>query len=355
MNTAPRGRLHELDVLRGLAALCVVLSHYTSYSARYLGGAPFGVLVPTIYGFYAVLLFFMISGFVIYFTLERSRTWQDFAVSRVSRLYPAYWTALTLTVVVDQVVFGKPLWVGGYVVNLTMFQEFVGFQNLDLVFWSLTVELAFYVTMGLLFAAGLLPRLELVAAIWLALGCLWSILTQYLGIPLPAALPRLLILRYVPFFVAGIVFYGIVRRGPTPARLALLLAALAAGGLIDGIWDAVVPAVEWADVGRRLGVAAILFGVFALAVSGRLRFTIAPVTLWLGGISYSLYLIHYNLGHSTLVRLHDLGAPVWLGFLLALAGALLLATALTHAVERPAMRALRRWYRARPPAVAARS
>jgi peptidoglycan/LPS O-acetylase OafA/YrhL len=96
MNTAPRGRLHELDVLRGLAALCVVVSHYTSYSARYLSGAPFGVLVPTIYGFYAVLLFFMISGFVIYFTLERSRTWQDFAVSRVSRLYPAYWTALTL-------------------------------------------------------------------------------------------------------------------------------------------------------------------------------------------------------------------------------------------------------------------
>ena len=66
-------------------------------------------------------------------------------------------------VVVDQVVFGKPLWVGGYVVNLTMVQEFVGFRNLDLVFWSLTVELAFYVTMGLLFAAGLLPRLELVS------------------------------------------------------------------------------------------------------------------------------------------------------------------------------------------------
>jgi peptidoglycan/LPS O-acetylase OafA/YrhL len=39
--------------------------------------------------------------------------------------------------------------------------------------------------------------------------------------------------------------------------------------------------------------------------------------------------------------------PIWLGFLLTLTGALLLATTLTRFVERPAMRALRRWYRAR--------
>ena len=50
---------------------------------------------------------------------------------------------------------------------------------------------------------------------------------------MPAALPRLLILRHVPFFVAGITFYGLVRKGPNPARLALLLAALCAAGLID--------------------------------------------------------------------------------------------------------------------------
>jgi peptidoglycan/LPS O-acetylase OafA/YrhL len=143
MKTGPDGRLEELDVLRGVAALCVVLSHYTSYCARYFGAGPFGVYLGTIYGFYAVELFFMISGFVIYFTLERSVTWKDFAFSRATRLYPAYWTALTLMVVLDHVVFGKPFWAGGYIVNLTMLQEFIGFPNLDIVFWSLTVEIAF--------------------------------------------------------------------------------------------------------------------------------------------------------------------------------------------------------------------
>lgn len=95
MQTEPGVRFEELDVLRGLAAAGVVLSHYSSHCARYFAAGPFGVHLPTVYGFYAVELFFMISGFVIYFTLERSATWKDFAFSRLTRLYPAYWTALT--------------------------------------------------------------------------------------------------------------------------------------------------------------------------------------------------------------------------------------------------------------------
>jgi peptidoglycan/LPS O-acetylase OafA/YrhL len=346
-------RFEELDVLRGLAAAVVVLSHYSSHCARYFGSGPFGLHLRTVFGFFAVQLFFMISGFVISFTLERSATWRDFAVSRASRLYPAYWTALTLMVLVETLVFGRPFWPGGYVTNLTMFQEFLGFGNLDNVFWSLTVELAFYVIMGVLLAAGLLPRIEAVAAGWLGLAVLWSVTEQYLGFAVPAALPQVLILRYVPFFVAGIVFYRIVRGGLSRSRVALLVGAFAAAGLIDGLWNADVPGVSGPDVARRVMVATVLFGLFALAVTGRLRFAVSPVTLWLGVISYSLYLSHRNLGYSTLFWLHDAGVPITVTFLLTLAGALVLAMALTYAVEQPAMRALRRRYRARRAAVGA--
>ncbi|HUM16802.1 MAG TPA: acyltransferase [Candidatus Nitrosotalea sp.] len=353
METGHGGRFEELDVLRGAAALVVVLSHYSTHCVRYFGAGPFGVHLPTIYGFHAVQLFFMISGFVIYFTLERSATWKDFAFSRVTRLYPAYWTALTLMVVLETVVFRQPFWLGGYIANMTMFQEFLGFNNLDNVFWSLTVEVAFYVIMGLLFAGGLASRIELVSGIWLVLAGLWSAVVQYLGIVLPASLPRLLILRYVPFFVAGIVFYLVRRRGPTAARIALLAAALVVAAMIDGVWDADEAAVRWSDVLHRLGVAVVLFGLFAAAVAGRLRFAISPATLWFGTLSYSLYLSHRNLGYRTLFRLHDRGVAISTSFLLTLAGAMVLAVALTYAVERPAMRVLRRWYRTRPGPVAA--
>ena len=347
MKTGETGRFEEIDVLRGLAATCVVLSHYSTHCVKFFREAPFGFDLDTVYGFYAVQLFFIISGFVISLTLERSNSWRDFAFSRLSRLYPAYWAAVTLMVVTEVLVFGKTPWIGGYVTNMTMLQEFIGFPNLDNVFWSLTVELAFYAIMGVVFGRGLLPRIEVVATMWLALACLWSLVDQYLGIGLPAFLPSFLALRHAPFFVAGIAFYRITTKGLTPPRAALILAALAASGWIDGLWGTDAPAVGWIDGLRRLAIAVVLFATFGLAVTGKLRFAVSPVTLWLGGISYPLYLIHRNLGFSTMFRLHELGVPVWLLFTLTLAGALVLATALSYLVERPALRALRQWYRTR--------
>lgn len=347
MKAPETGRLDQIDVLRGLAAMCVVLAHYSSYCAASLHESPFGLQLHNRYGFYAVQLFFIISGFVISLTLEKCRNWKDFAFSRASRLYPAYWTALTLMVAIEALVFRKPFWLGGYVANMTMLQEFIGFINLDNVFWSLTVELAFYATMAVVFATGLLRRIETVAAIWLALACLWSLLHQRLAMGLPEFLPRLFALHSLPFFVAGIAFYRIRTRGLTGARAALVLAALAAAGWIDGVPTSEVPSIGLVATLDRLVVAAILFVVFALASGGRLRFAVSPFTLWLGGISYCLYLSHRNLGYSTMETLHALGLPIWLVFCSTIAGALLLAYALTRLVEQPALRALRNWYRSR--------
>src|SRR6266446_6407653 len=85
-------RFEELDALRGVAALSVILFHYLhQYDAIYGkdGVLLFGALNwPS--GIYGVYLFFMISGFVIFMTLRGARDWLDFVVSRFSRLYPAY-------------------------------------------------------------------------------------------------------------------------------------------------------------------------------------------------------------------------------------------------------------------------
>ncbi len=344
---AESGRFGQIDVLRGLAAMIVVLSHYSTHCVKFFQAAPFGFDLDTIYGFYAVQLFFIISGFAIALTTEKSRSWRDFAFSRLTRLYPAYWVALSLMVVAHWLVFGQKLWISGYVTNLTMFQEFLGFPNLDNVYWALTVQLAFYGIVGAVFAAGLLQRIEVVGATWLAVACLWSLVDQHLGVALPPIVVRLFVLRHVPFFVAGIAFYRIAAGRLTSQRLALTLAALAAAGWIDGYPGTDAPTVEWGDVLHRLGIAATLFGIFGLAILGRLRFAMSPATLWLGGISYSLYLSHRNLGYSTMDHLHELGVPVWILFTVTLVGALVLAAALTYLVERPVLRALRRWHSTR--------
>src|SRR5689334_21950406 len=89
-------RLLELDVLRGLAAFGVLCYHYTTHHTL--------LFSPTIkplfnfpYGVYGVELFFMISGFVIFMTLENTKRPLDFIVSRFSRLYPCYWASVILT------------------------------------------------------------------------------------------------------------------------------------------------------------------------------------------------------------------------------------------------------------------
>ena len=89
-------RILELDVLRGLAALGVVLFHYTVvYPLSY---NPYeSTLFKFPLGYYGLHLFFMISGFVIFMTLERTAHSLDFIVSRFSRLFPCYWAAVILT------------------------------------------------------------------------------------------------------------------------------------------------------------------------------------------------------------------------------------------------------------------
>lgn len=92
-------RIKELDALRGLAALAVVLYHYTTQYEKLFGHT--GVLGWQFqYGSHGVHLFFMISGFVIFLTLDRVKKSRDFVISRFSRLFPAYWFAIMLTTIV---------------------------------------------------------------------------------------------------------------------------------------------------------------------------------------------------------------------------------------------------------------
>lgn len=98
-NTPERGstgRLHEIDALRGVAAMAVALFHYTTRLTE-LYGARSGADVSFGHGHYGVNLFFVISGFVIFTTLEKMSRPMDFVVSRFSRLFPVYWAAIFLT------------------------------------------------------------------------------------------------------------------------------------------------------------------------------------------------------------------------------------------------------------------
>lgn len=312
-------RFHELDALRGFAALAVVIYHYSGHADRYHEAGWY--FTPGVYG---VQLFFLVSGFVIYFTLERSRTLADFAFSRFSRLYPTYWTALALWGAVSVLIVGNALWVGGYAVNATMWQKFLGFEDIDIVFWTLAVELVFYVWMAAIFRAGMLRHIVPIALVWVAGSAAWVMAGR------PETLATYLILPHIPYFVAGMMFYLIRRDGAKREYVEMILLALAAAALVDGLPGAVS--------------AAVILAIFALAVAGRLRWAVNPVTLWLGAISYALYVTHRNLGYVALNAAHEWGWNPTAAIVTVTGVALVIASGVTYGIERPAMRALRDWW-----------
>lgn len=92
-------RFYEIDLLRFLAALSVVLYHYTyrAYMEGHYSPVSYPVLGSfTKYGWLGVQLFFIISGYVVLMSAA-GKTVKQFLLSRITRLYPAYWAACTLT------------------------------------------------------------------------------------------------------------------------------------------------------------------------------------------------------------------------------------------------------------------
>jgi peptidoglycan/LPS O-acetylase OafA/YrhL len=332
MEQSSSGRFRELDVLRGLAALGVVFFHYTFHGTRYYAHYPFWFWA----GEYGVHLFFVISGFVIYYTIERSRTVGDFLFSRFSRLYPAYWVALGILLVwavLDPA--QHPVWWSGYLINATMMQKFVYFPDVDEVYWSLAVELIFYAVMTLVFLTGQMRRIVWVSLAWLAAGLVWGLNFHFVVAGNEHSIGNAyFILPYAPYFIAGMMFYRMYSE--RRARL-LYVVPIVCGAFV--IW------VIQGTLVFEMTVA--IFALFALAVSGWLRFLVNPVTLWLGAISYPLYLVHREPGYALLDWLYAHHVSHWLSLGIAVPLALLAGYVLSIAVERPAMRLLRSWYRAR--------
>ncbi|MEY9358269.1 peptidoglycan/LPS O-acetylase OafA/YrhL [Bradyrhizobium yuanmingense] len=158
-------RLAFIDTLRGIAVLAVLVQHvFEVILEKHPTGVYYGPL-HGIFGYYmnfgrfGVVLFFFVSGFVIPFSFPDSATpVRDFTISRFFRLYPAYWTSIVVGLVSVQLLDSKSFPLGQIAANLTMLQTFVNVPNLWVFYWTLAIELLFYVGCTILFAMGLLNR-----------------------------------------------------------------------------------------------------------------------------------------------------------------------------------------------------
>ncbi|WP_298889191.1 acyltransferase [uncultured Serinicoccus sp.] len=342
-HASARPRLAALDGLRLLAALAVLAYHYTAIDQEFWGHAAtqeFPQLsLLTRYGYLGVELFFVISGFVILMTAY-GRSLPAFVASRISRLYPAYWAAVLLTVAL------QAFWDGGRrvdpveaLVNLTMLQEAWGVTNVQGAFWTLWVELKFYLLIGVLLALGEVTRHRA-----LAFALLWPVLAQLARATDTALLESLLITSWAPYFAGGMLLYLLHREGPDLlVVLGIGLNVVLAVHQATRYADTVAPRHSDAPASEAV-VAVLVVLLFALVYACSTGPLARLDWAWLtaaGALTYPLYLVHGQFGFFVI---DTLGGRIDSHVVLALASSLslLLAWAVHRLVERPLHGPMRR-------------
>ncbi|WRZ95242.1 acyltransferase [Streptomyces sp. NBC_01007] len=386
-----------LDALRGIAALLVAFDH-SSYA--FMAESREHVMPQVDIGRYGVLLFFLVSGYVIPASLERRGCVRTFWIGRIFRIYPL-WAAVVGSVVALDLLgvahtharFAGRNPVTVAVAHVTLLQELLGTPSVVLVLWTLSYEMAFYLLVVTLFTVRLHRRSATVA---LVLGGLAAV-SATAGIAPPASalsaavgagplvalastalviavcctgsgasalrvsgavVGGVLALVLVPFngtvplweglVILAVIFLGTaVQRAeagettwPVAARTVVVVLICAVGsayGHDDG-----------AHFARRGWIAAFLLAVLTFGAGLALRRRRFPrVLTGLGTISYSVYLVHpvlLALSDSAIGRFrrdHLVLEAVFFAVLLPL-------SVLTHRrIEVPGRAFGRRWVRAR--------
>ena len=226
LNPAVSAWSGRVDVLRGFAAVAVMLHHHGQYyDELYPGRAPLSVNFFA--GHFGVELFFIISGFVILMTIERKATVWAFAVARAARLMPCFLAALALATVILAIAPMPPLdtpTVGRFLANVTMAPLLFGERVVDLPYWTLSYEMVFYLSMALLLALGCLRQVEWIAIAWIAAGLAFTTLVDVEHHHRTAIL---LLAYYSNFFVIGMCLYLVQAGRARPVTwVALVLAIL---------------------------------------------------------------------------------------------------------------------------------
>jgi|TARA_B110000261_G_C13082207_1_gene356386 peptidoglycan/LPS O-acetylase OafA/YrhL len=323
-------RIKELDGLRGIAAISVVLFHYFfRYNQIYTHENISSNLFS--YSKYGIGLFFIISGFVILWSLSNIKKPLDFIVSRFSRLYPVYWAAISFTFLFVSLIGlpGREVTITTFFGNFLMFHNYFNIPHVDGVYWTLSIELTFYLWMLIIFSLKLLKRIDFISLFTLIISALF----HFKVITLSDIMIDLLFIRWSVFFIIGISLYKIFVKETNLLTYINIIVALA---LIFHIFEL-----------KSLIICSSITLVIYLGTNGYLGFLKNHVLTFTGTISYSLYLIHQNIGYVIINKGYEYDIHPLVSILSSIVFSIIIAVILNKLVEKPASKFLKNIYQKR--------
>ncbi|PHS21656.1 MAG: hypothetical protein COA84_15425 [Robiginitomaculum sp.] len=284
-------RFAWLDYFRFSSAVAVVMFHYTVNNINN-GSVKFetnyGIVSDIFqYGYLGVDVFFIISGFVILLS-AMGRTPAEFAVSRATRLFPAFLFCMTLTTCV--VFFsGMPtITLPRYIANLTMVPAHIGFEAVDGVYWSLAFEILFYATVFAILLIGRIKHIRKILAAYTTVSLVLFLIDAHVfGFG-----------GYFMLFAAGCALYLIYHDSKKAFALVLfavsaMLSVVGAHERASEILESGRLAISPATVSIILSAVYVCFYSLTVFIGSNINL---PYSREIGATTYPLYLIHNVIG-----------------------------------------------------------
>jgi len=229
--------------------------------------------------------------------------------------------------------FGRPtFW--QFMANLTMAPMLFGQTVIDLPYWTLTYEMVFYIYMALCLRLGLLRSIEWAGLALLLSGLLFRATTD---IQHHHRTSIVLLAYYSNFFLIGICLFRITTQRARPITYVALALSLAMSALGGG--ERAFNSPGWLYLLLTLAFTALVWQ----ATRRPSRWLTWPPLVFLGRVSYPLYLVHVVLGYEIIRFGVEQGWSTLHGVIAAGVASLAAATMLHYAVEVPG----ERWSRAK--------
>jgi len=294
-----------LDTLRFFAAFWVMSFHY------FLGFS--GELSWYRYGNLGVPLFFIISGFVISQSVANAST-KAFALGRFIRLFPLFWILCTLTYILTLVVPGaSPVLFPEYLISMTMLGENLGnlfgyVHLVDAAYWSLVIELIFYIAIGLFVYLFTWKHIRWFTALWfmVSIGAFLLNVDQ-------TFIAKTLLVRHASYFLFGITLMLVASTAYSSWKMKVydyvfLIAVALYGAAIS--FRALPPYLTPHPFDT---VIVTLLQLVFFAGTGLLVYLSRYVTskrlvnwaIVIGGLTYPLYLLHQTIGNTLIKYVTD--------------------------------------------------
>jgi len=329
-------RIISIDFLRGLAIIGVLLYHFLhGFNSKILKISNFDNNYILI-GKYGVLLFFIISGFVITNSVYSSKNYKIFLYKRFIRIYPTFFISVIITYIMINFLFLEERIVGieDFLLNLIFFPLFFSIPPVDGVYWSLIIEFEFYFFIAFLIYLNFLEdkKIELLIIFYILIAFLNYFFLQESFIY--KVCNKALKFGYFSYFFAGIIFYYCFKNGFKFKYIIILLNLIILSFLYDKF-----------GVNYMAFLTYIFFFIFVFLINEQvyIKFFLMRIVVFVGVISYPLYLLHQNIGYAIMKKLIIFyHVPYMLSLLITILLVVILASLISFYFEKPIIKYFKR-------------